>query len=566
MNTDLFIYDKMPRTSNFGTNIETNYTFYIHDSLFSHEEWKTYNGGYLITHRGVRDFLVEMAIITNLAYTYRLSGCEVYKISPFYVQSMYKAMDWRTCVDSVSSNYQRTSHILKTSRMMKDYIVMETRGGLKRHPETNKRAYVYSTYRITDKLKELASSLDEGMFSLVNVKQFVDGAERLEKIKTLPKLYVVNTPDGEVEFNGLMVARRWAEENGYSSPIQIQTPNQIVRLSTLRKDSFSTVHNENVVKKPFSAEVNRSVSLSNTVKINRKEIETILSNPSSSSVYSLFVMGELFRLYEETSNDNNKVELKYFESKQGRHYIQGSALQLFPKELRERVLSDYVSVDMECSIFSLYKNLGKKYGYKKATPQIDEVIRDRKAFRERFVSPSLSYDGVKTVLTAIAYGAVVDIYNMYMEASAVGVCRRRSSLLSLGFDKMSIVNMCNTDAIQDLKKELRSLGNFIIKKCTDKERKVIVNLCGNELSLKNKPNFGTKMAHIYQAFEAAMLKELKNARINNIPLGCYEDGIGLFLHDGLYVNKELAKKNDLCNIFSKHIKEVFDFDISYEIE
>ena len=190
MNTDLFIYDKMPRTSNFGTNIETNYNFYIHDSLFSHEEWKTYNGGYLITHRGVRDFLVEMAIITNLAYTYRLSGCEVYKLSPFYVQSMYTAMDWRTCVDSVSSNYQRTSHILKTSRMMKDYIVMETRGGLKRHLETNKRAYVYSTYRITDKLKELASSLDNGMFSLVNVKQFVDGAERLEKIKTLSKLYV----------------------------------------------------------------------------------------------------------------------------------------------------------------------------------------------------------------------------------------------------------------------------------------------------------------------------------------------------------------------------------------
>jgi hypothetical protein len=277
-------------------------------------------------------------------------------------------------------------------------------------------------------------------------------------------------------------------------------------------------------------------------------------------------MGELFRLYEETTEDNTKVELKYFESKQGRHYIQGSALQLFPKELRERVLSDYVSVDMECSIFSLYKNLGTKYGYTKDTPQIDEVIRDRRSFRERFVSPSLSYDGVKTVLTAIAYGAVVDIYNMYMEASAVGNCRRRSSLLSLGYDKMSIVNMCNTDEIQDLKKELRSLGNFIIKKCTDKERNVIVNLCGNELSLKNKPNFGTKMAHIYQAFEAALLKELKNARINNIPLGCYEDGIGLFLHDGLYVNKELANQYDLCDIFSKHIKNVFGFDVSYEIE
>ena len=556
----------MPRTSNFGTNIETNYTVYIHDSLFSHEEWMRYNRGYLITNRGIRDFLVEMTIITNLAYTYRLSGREEFIISPFYAQSIYTAMDWRTCVNSVNSNYQRVSHILKTSRMLKDYIYMESRGGLRINPETRRRGYTYSKYRITDKLKELASSLTEGMFSLINMKTFVEGAERLEPIKTMPKLYIVNTPDGEVEFPGLMVARRWSEERGFSSPIQIQTPNHVIRVNTILKEGYSSVHEKNNSQKPIGCEAVRPVSISNKVRVNRDSIEKVLSNPQSSNIYSTFVMAELIRLYEKTSQENNEVELKYFESKQGRHYVQGSAIQLFPKELRERVLSDYVSVDMECSIFSLYKNLGKKYGYKKKTPQIDEVIRDRRAYRERFVSPLLSYDGVKTILTAIAYGAVVDVYNMYMEASAIGTCRRRSSLLSLGYDKMSIVNMCNTEEINELTKELRSLGRFIISKCSDKEKKSIVNLCGNELSLKERHNFGTKMAHIYQSYEASILKELKNVCINNIPLGCYEDGIGLFLHDGLYVHKELAKRYDLCTMFSKHIKEVFDFDISYEIE
>ena len=566
MNTDIFIYDKMPRTSNFGTNIETNYTVYVHNSLFEHTEWRRYNRGYLITHRGIRDFLAEMAIITNLAYTYRISGKEVFKISPFYVQSIYTAMDWRSCVNSVHSNYQRTSHILKTSRMLKDYVVMEERGHLKKDPETRRRSFVYSTYRITDKLKELASSLDEGDMWLINMKFFCEGTERMEAIQTMPKLYVVNTPDGEIEFPGLMVARRYAESNGYSSPIQIQTPNHVVRVNTIRRDNFSSVHNKNGMSKPLSSDVSRPVSLTNTVTVNREEIEKIISDPSSGSKYSYYVMTELFRLYNETSDDNNCVELKYFESKQGRHYVQGSALQLFPKELRERVLSDYVAVDMECSIFSLYKNLGKKYGYKKETPQIDNIIKDRRVYRERFVSSRLSYDGVKTVLTAIAYGAVVDIYNMYMEASAMGRCRRRSSLLSIGYDRMSVVNMCNTPEIYELTKELRSLGKFIISKCTDKERKCIINLCGNELSTKERHNFGTKMAHIYQSYEAAILKELKNVKIDKVPLGCYENGIGLFLHDGLYVRKDIARKYDLCSMFSKHIKEVFDFDISYELE
>jgi hypothetical protein len=59
--------------------------------------------------------------------------------------------------------------------------------------------------------------------------------------------------------------------------------------------------------------------------------------------------------------------------------------------------------------------------------------------------------------------------------------------------------------------------------------------------------------------------ELRNVKLDGRPLGCM-DGIGLFLHDGLYVKKELAKKYDLCRLFSERIKEIFDFDIAYELE
>ena len=570
INPDLFIYDKTPRKSNFGSNIESNTSIYIHPSLLKHSEWVTYNKGYLLRYSGVRDFLLEMAFITNLAYTYKVSGQEILQISPYYIQSLYQAMDWKSMPKEYDHQYRRTSHVLRTSRMMKDYIVMEERGHLGRNPESNKRAFFYTKYRVTDALKELASSMDwSDTLWEVEIGDIVKKGFAYEKLPCMKKerLYVVTLEDGtEKEFSLLVDARRWCEEqdNQYI-PELIQTPNRLVRMNVVKKHTLSNLHG-NVDTKKTSTIVNKPVSVTNTVSINRKKVEELLANPQTGAKYSYYVMGELFRMYDETTDNDTTIELKYFQSKQGRHYVQGSAIQLFPKELREQVLSDYVAIDMECSIFSLYKNLATKYGYTKKTPQIDEIIRDRRAYRERFVSPLLPYDGVKTVLTAIAYGAIVDVYNMYMEVNNSIRCYRKSSLLSCGYDKMSVLNMCNTPEIEALTKELRSMGRFIISKCTDKEKQCIVNLCGNSLSLKSRKNFGVKMAHVYQAYEAAILMELRNVQLDGRPLGCVDGAIGLYLHDGVYVKKNIAKKYDLCKMFSERIKEVFDFNISYELE
>ena len=512
---------------------------------------------------------MEMAFITNLAYTYRNSGQEIYQISPYYYQSLIHAMDWRSCVTEYASQWKRVSYVLRTSKILKEYLVMEEMGGISYNPEIRGREYHYSKYRVTDKLKELASSLSDGYIFEVEVGDIARRAKVHEHLPCMKerRLYIVETNDGEEkEFSLLIDARRWCEEHeNKKEPVLVQTPNRLVRMSTVKKHTYNEIHEGNTKAKRITKK-HENVSASNTVIINREEIYNILKNPSSGLMYSHYVMSELFRMYDETTNENPEICLEYFQSKQGRHYVQGSAIQLFPKELRDRVLSEYVAVDMECSIFSLYKNLGKKFGYKKETPQIDEIIRDRRAYRERFVSSRLPYEGVKTVLTAIAYGAIVDVYNMYMSINEGWRCFRRSSLLNCGYDKTSVMNMCNTDEIQALVKELRSLGRFIISKCTNKEKKCIVNLCGNALSLKTRKNFGTKMAHVYQSYEAAILMELRNVEIGNIPLGCIKNGIGLFLHDGMYVHKNIIKKYDLCKMFSQRIKEVFNFDISYEVE
>lgn len=568
MNPDLFIYDKMPRKANYGTNIKSTTTIYIHESLLKHPEWLTYNKGYLLRYFGVRDFLLEMAFITNLAYTYRQSGEEVYQISPFYVKSLYTAMDWRSSLTETKQN-QRLSFVLRTSRMMKDYLVVEEKGRIGHNVETRRREFFYSKYRVTDKLKELASKLNEGTFWEVEIEEISQKADAREKLPCMKddKLYLVYDDHGnEKEFHSLKDARVWTKLHEGTTPELVQTPNRLVRMNVVKKYTYHEIDNLNTSCKIQKKNEKRQVSVTNTVSVNREEIKKILSNPQSGSKYSYYIMGELFRMYDVTTDEDNVVELKYFQSKQGRHYTMGSAAQLFPKELRERIFSDYVAVDMECSIFSLYKNLAKKYGYKKKTPQIDELIRDRRTYRERFVSPLLSYDGVKTILTAIAYGAVVDIYNMYMDINHSYNCYRKSSLLYCGYDKNSVLHMCNSDEIIALTKELRSMGRFIISKCTDKERNCIVNLCGNSLSLTKKKNFGVKMAHIYQSYEAAILMELRKVKINNQSLDTIPQGIGLYLHDGMYVRKDLAKKYDLCQLFSQRIKEVFDFDIKYELE
>lgn len=571
MNTDIFIYDKMPRSKNYGIDIDSTTTVYIHPSLLQHQEWITYNKGYLIRYTGVRDFLLEMAFITNLAYTYKISGKEVFQISPFYIQSLYNAMDWETSISNFNKQYSRTINVLKTSRMMKDYLNIVDTGRLGHNTETGKRAFFYSKYQVTDTLKEFASTMDwNDVLLKIDLKEIADKAKFHEKIPCMKdKLYIVTKENGvEEEFHSLVDARRWCEshsDKGYK-PTFVQTPNRVVRNNIISKHTLREIHDMNCESTSYHPYEGKPVSISNTVFINRSEIEKMLMDNTTGSKYSFYIVKELMRMYDSTTNDNTELELKYFQTSYGRHYTQGSAIQLFPKELRERVLSEYIAVDMECSIFSLYKNLGRKYGYTKDTPQIDEIIRDRRAYRERFVSSVLPYDGVKTILTAIAYGAVVDIYNMYMEINFEWKCYRKSSLLACGYNKNSVMNMCNTDEIQDLVKELRSLGRFIINKCSDEEKNYIINYYGNKLPLNVNHRFGVKMAHIYQSYESAILTDLRNVVIENQSLGCIDNAIGLYLHDGIYIHKDIVKRYDVCSMFSKRIKETFDFDISYEVE
>lgn len=571
MNTNIFIYNKIPYIPNFrNDNNEPITNYYIHSSLFEHHFWKTYSNGYMLRYFGIKDFIVNMVLVTNIAYTYRISGEEIFHISPHYIKSLDTVMDWKNCIDKTKL-YERTTKFYYGSKFLQEYITLEESGYFKKSKNSFQREYVYSTYRITEKLKELANNLDTGYFINIEAKDIFEKAKRREHLPCIKgRFYIVEDHGIEKEFYSLIDARKYIKTHECTSkPRYIKTPERIIRAYTINRCTYNELHNCNSdnIKKVVKNKANYNTALSSSISVNRSEIEKILSDPKSGDIYSNYVLLELLKMYNATTDENTNIDLSYFRTKQGRYYTIDSAAQLFPKELRERVFSEYVAVDMECSIFTLYKNIARKLGYNKKSPQIDEIIKNRKVYREKFVTPILPYDGVKTILTAIAYGANVDIYNMYMDISN-GNAYKKSSLLYAGYDKMSVLNMCNTDEILALTKELHSIGKFIISKFTDKKKKCIFNLCNTELSLKDKPSFGAKLCHIYQSYESAILNELRNIifKDENIFLGSIDSGIGLYLHDGLYVKREIAEKYDLCKMFSEKIKDVFDFDVKYELE
>ena len=72
---------------------------------------------------------------------------------------------------------------------------------------------------------------------------------------------------------------------------------------------------------------------------------------------------ELKKIYNSTDEYNNKYNLYYHKTSCGRYYCKESSIQMFPRELRKDILSNYTEIDMNSSIFSLYINLAKMYDY-----------------------------------------------------------------------------------------------------------------------------------------------------------------------------------------------------------
>lgn len=254
----------------------------------------------------------------------------------------------------------------------------------------------------------------------------------------------------------------------------------------------------------------------------------------------------------------------YHTSPSGRYYQSGYSLQLLSKEYRGRVLSDYVDVDMKaCAYFILY-NLARQNQYEGDLTYLNRMIADpdgyRKSVYERLKAydRKVTYSYVKTVFTSIAYGA--RCYEKVVENDLKHKHHHSVPVRTDGYSKKDTpLELVKMEEVSMLKKEIERLGNFLVKKYTD-QNGYITNASKKILNAKNKSK-GESLAHIVQGAEAYLLSTLLNYKIDDCPIKYLPFGIGLLLHDGLYLKKEFFKKiqGDGLPSFAEYLEEKTGF-------
>lgn len=563
MNLSHIIYPRLMNEKNQGNPLgEINTIFCIMPELLQHENWLHYSTFDYATYDGILDAFVEMQTITDLAYTYFYNRQETLEISPFYMESLYKYVDVKK--DLPASLNRRTINVLRTSSMLKDYIEIDSVGGMTFSSDTNKIEKKFTSYRMTENLKMLSLRFADPSYSLVQIdlRHVMERHSKIERIKT--DLYEC---DGR-KFDNFYTVRSYGKKNNKTWTRKTYVEQVLIhRCGGFTEIPFREFDKE-AERKPQTVNLKRPVSFSHSVKIDRKELKKILASPDVAKKYSKTIYNELIRILHSTSDDNTEYMLYYYKTNEGRHYLQGSSFQYFPKELRNRLLSGYTELDMKSAIISLYRNLGLKYKYKGDMSEIEEFVRDSRAYRMQFVNDNLDYEDVKKVLTAISYGAKADVYNIGTQV-LFNYSFHDSSLLHMDISDGAVLDLVISEKVQKLYKQLHDLGNFIIRKHkTKNDRSILRNHCGNELKISRGVSFGKKMAHIYQSYEALILETLLSLEVtpDKKLLRELRNTIGLLLHDGIYISRQIVDVLNLPECASSHIMKETGFSVGYECE
>lgn len=558
-----FIYPRLVHAKNFRNKDDIDCSLFILPSLMRLPEFQHYIRQPNNTWQGLRWRLIHLSFITHLAFTYFKYNFDTIEISPFYEHSLVANTD-KEWVKKYGWKTNKLPHHVRTSDILKKYIEIDTLGH-KKYVD-GKLVNQVTSYRVTDALKSLADEFLAGDFEMykINIKSFIDNEGLLERITSPAGV----GEDGEVLMTGA-AARWYGVKTGKKYKIYTQAERHLKLLGAISEVRSSEFTEE---KMPEVKEIalKDKVSFEHTVKVNRDKVKEILSDPFITTKYSSYVVDEMRRILKKTTDESPYYNVKYRKVKSGRHYVQGSTFQSMPRELREQILDEYAEVDVKSAIFSIYKNLSSKYGYKGDISEIEKMAADPKAYRMALVKPEyeIGYEEVKTILTAIAYGARSDMWNMYHQLNDPSLCMHRSSLLELNCNKRGVIEVVGSKEVQKLITQIHKLGRFLIKK--HKRGDEIINSSGCTLELSRGTSYGAKMAHIYQSIEADILEVAIGDDIagGSSLLGDGDACIGLCVHDGFYVQKSLIERSGdfIVRRMQENIKKRLGFEIFYDIK
>ena len=360
-----------------------------------------------------------MAFITHFAYTYHSLKLEKIEISPYFQQSLYQLLDIEDCLTMPQT--RKLTQTVRTSKMIKDYIDIDKIGTIYYNRNDEASDYVCSIYACKDSLKELSKEFEEGRLITVNVSSLIEKKGLIERSREFS--YEV----GGRFFSNNQTAEKFSRENGNLPVTHYTYIDQIImKECSVSEISFAEFDKQ---EKKEGKTYKHDVALRHTVKINRSNLLAILNNPIDIVGDKGMVYNVLMKILMETTDENPYYELAYYQTKQGRYYVQGSSFQMLPNKIRKAIMSDYVELDIRSAIYSLYLNLAKRYEYKGDMSMIRKFVDNPKDFRYSLATTDMPYESVKTFLTAIAYGARLDVYNAYMQLENPMMCIRRIAMM-----------------------------------------------------------------------------------------------------------------------------------------
>lgn len=249
------------------------------------------------------------------------------------------------------------------------------------------------------------------------------------------------------------------------------------------------------------------------------------------------------------ANSNGTYKQQYYRSSHGRLYQHGFSMQMLNSDYRDLILHDYQDVDIKAATFSILWNYARENGiHDDKMPTLYRYTKEPDVFRATILKKLRYYDNdvtmkyVKDVLNAIAFGAR---FNESRVLSDIKNHTKYSIPVSLeGYENTETpLHIVSLNEITSLVEEVKYITKKLAKKFTDKSG-VLVNAKQLVQEHKTRMPYGKKLSHLYQGAEVRVLETIMKYPINGKKLIDIPYAVGLLLHDGIYIKKDIVKTID----------------------
>lgn len=249
------------------------------------------------------------------------------------------------------------------------------------------------------------------------------------------------------------------------------------------------------------------------------------------------------------ANSNGTYKQQYYRSSHGRLYQHGFSMQMLNSDYRDLILHDYQDVDIKAATFSILWNYARENGiHDDKMPTLYRYTKEPDVFRATILKKLRYYDNdvtmkyVKDVLNAIAFGAR---FNESRVLYDIKNHTKYSIPVSLeGYENTETpLHIVSLNEITSLVKEVKYITKKLAKKFTDKSG-ALVNAKQLVQEHKTRMPYGKKLSHLYQGAEVRVLETIMKYPINGKKLIDIPYAVGLLLHDGIYIKKDIVKTID----------------------